>query len=369
LPSSSLYVYALTVSPNKAGGTDIFAGTWGSIFLSTNNGTSWKTINSGLTAVTDIAVIPASNGTGGSKIFASTTLSFDLWHWAVYGGGIFFTTNYGLTWTSINVGLMNNDVFALAVSGNDLFAATDYGVHRLNDNGTSWTRVGLEYNSVSTLVGNGTSLFAGTQDKAEDWSLRTRFGSGVFRSTNNGTSWTAVNNGLTNLDVRSLAVSGTNLFVGTFGGGVFLSTNNGTSWTAVNKGLMNTAIWSLSVSGTNLFAGTDSGGVWRRPLSEMILTDVEEFHASFPENYSLEQNYPNPFNPSTRIEFSIPHAEYVTLKVFDMAGREVAKLVNSTLKPGSHELTFDGTDFTSGVYFYRLQAGESVQTKKFVLQK
>jgi hypothetical protein len=59
----------------------------------------------------------------------------------------------------------------------------------------------------------------------------------------------------------------------------------------------------------------------------------------------------------------------VTLKVFDMTGREVATLVKSKIEPGKHEVTFDGTDFASGVYFYRLQAGEFVQTKKLVLQK
>jgi hypothetical protein len=96
----------------------------------------------------------------------------------------------------------------------------------------------------------GTNLFAGTD------------GGGVFLSTNNGTSWTAVNTGLTNTDVCPSPFQGTNLFAGTWGGGVFLSTNNGTSWTAVNTGLTNTYVWSLAVSGTNLFAGTGGGGVF-----------------------------------------------------------------------------------------------------------
>ena len=82
-------------------------------------------------------------------------------------------------------------------------------------------------------------------------------------------SWTAINSGLTNSDVFSLAVSGANLFAGTYvgvgdvgaGGGVFLSTNNGTSWTAVDSGWNNSAVLSLLVSGTNLFAGTDGSGV------------------------------------------------------------------------------------------------------------
>jgi hypothetical protein len=77
---------------------------------------------------------------------------------------------------------------------------------------------------------------------------------------------------LTNTDVRAFAISGTNLFAGTDGGGVFLSTNNGTSWTQVNNGLTNTDVHAFAVSGTNLFAGTNGGGVFRRSLSEMMST-------------------------------------------------------------------------------------------------
>ncbi|MBK9334994.1 MAG: hypothetical protein IPM96_21975 [Ignavibacteria bacterium] len=98
------------------------------------------------------------------------------------------------------------------------------------------------------MVVCGTNLFAGTLG-------------GVFLTTNNGTSWTAVNNGLTNNSIYSLTVSNMNLYAGTDGDGVFLTTNNGTSWTAVNNGLMNTSVSSLAVSGTNLFAGT-----WRESI-------------------------------------------------------------------------------------------------------
>jgi photosystem II stability/assembly factor-like uncharacterized protein len=95
------------------------------------------------------------------------------------------------------------------------------------------------------------------------------WGGGVFLSTNNGTSWTGVNTGLTSTIVQSLAISGTNIFAGTFGGGVFLSTNNGTSWTGVNTGLTSSYVTSLAVSSHKyLFAGTDGSGVFRsvRPL-------------------------------------------------------------------------------------------------------
>ena len=112
-----------------------------------------------------------------------------------------------------------------------------------------WIQTNVTYGgNVRTLAVSGTNLFAGTSG-------------GVFLSTNNGTSWTAASTGLTNIYVHALAVSGTNLFAGT-DGGVFLSTNNGTSWTAASTGLTNTSIYALAVSGTNLFAGTYGGGVF-----------------------------------------------------------------------------------------------------------
>jgi len=185
-------------------------------------------------------------------------------------------------WIQTN-GPYEGDVRCFAVSGSNLFAGTfGDGVFLSTNNGTSWTAVntGLTDTLVLSLAVSGSNLFAGT-------------GGGVFLSTNNGTSWTAVNTGLTNTSVHSLAVNGTNLFAGT-AGGVFLSTNNGTSWTAVNTGLTRTFVLSLAVSGSNLFAGTDGGGVWRRPLSEMV-TAVEDDFSQAPVSFSLEQNYPNPF--------------------------------------------------------------------------
>ncbi len=188
----------------------------------------------------------------------------------------------------------------------------------------------------------------------------------MFLSTNNGASWTEVNNGLTNTNVFAFAVSGTNLFAGTLGGGVFLSTNNGTSWTAVNTGLTNTYVRAFAVSGTNLFAGT-GGGVWSRPLSEMI-TDVEEVE-QLPNYFALEQNYPNPFNPNTQIKFSIPQSSNVVIKVFDILGNEIETLVNEEKTVGTYEVTWNAVNLPSGVYFYQLKAGTFVQTRKMLLIK
>jgi hypothetical protein len=84
---------------------------------------------------------------------------------------------------------------------------------------------------------------------------------------------------------------------------------------------------------------------------------------------NLAQNYPNPFNPSTTIKYSIPKQSNVTIKVFDVLGREVTTLVNKEQSQGNYEVDFDGTKLSSGIYFYRLQAGDFVETKKMILIK
>jgi len=85
--------------------------------------------------------------------------------------------------------------------------------------------------------------------------------------------------------------------------------------------------------------------------------------------YALAQNYPNPFNPTTTIGFSIKNAEFSTLKVYDLLGREVAVLVNERMAAGVHEVTFDAAGLAGGVYFYRLQAGDFHQTNRLLLLK
>ena len=99
---------------------------------------------------------------------------------------------------------------------------------------------------------------------------------------------------------------------------------------------------------------------------------------NIPEGYHLYQNYPNPFNPTTKIKFDVaihpPYppskgAERVILKVFDITGRKIQTLVNEKLQPGTYEVTFDGSNFASGVYFYQLKSGDYIETKKLILLK
>ena len=101
---------------------------------------------------------------------------------------------------------------------------------------------------------------------------------------------------------------------------------------------------------------------------EDTTTDVSR-ETSIPVEFKLEQNYPNPFNPVTVIKFKVPSSQVVTLKVYDLLGREVATMVNEEKQPGSYEVKFDGSNLASGMYIYQLQAGNFVQVKKMMLIK
>jgi hypothetical protein len=85
--------------------------------------------------------------------------------------------------------------------------------------------------------------------------------------------------------------------------------------------------------------------------------------------FSLHQNYPNPFNPSTTIQYQIPELSFVTIEVYDVLGTEIATLLNEEKPAGNYEVEFDGSGLPSGIYFYRLQAGSFIETKKMILMK
>jgi hypothetical protein len=192
----------------------------------------------------------------------------------------------------------------------------------------------------------------------------------VFLSTNRGANWTAVSDGMTHPFVSRFALSGSNLIAGLNGygyAGLYVSTNRGASWTDASAGMASPGIYALAVSGTHIF-GTTYGGVWRRALSEMI-TSAGLAGNETPGAFVLEQNYPNPFNPWTTIRFELPGPMRVTVRVFDLLGREVSVLLDRTTGGGVHEVRWDGSRVASGVYVYRLQAGNYVASKRLVVLK
>jgi hypothetical protein len=106
---------------------------------------------------------------------------------------------------------------------------------------------------------------------------------------------------------------------------------------------------------------------WRD--SSDIVVGIVQTDPSVPGTFKLHQNYPNPFNPGTTIDFALPRNADVSLKVYDILGKEVATLISQPMSAGSYSYQLDASEWTSGVYFYRLEAGESSELRKMVLMK
>jgi hypothetical protein len=100
-----------------------------------------------------------------------------------------------------------------------------------------------------------------------------------------------------------------------------------------------------------------------------IMTGVRNAVPTVPKSFNLYQSYPNPSNPSTIISYDLPQKEHVTLVIYDVLGRQVKNLVDNYQEPGKYKVTFNGSNLSSGIYFYRLQAGTFTETKKLVLMK
>ncbi len=334
-------VVALTVTPND----NLIAGTDGArLFRSTNSGDSWNELSVPFMLYSFILNLSSdSNGI----IFVGT-----------YSEGVFRSTNEGDTWTKVNNGLGNLNIRSIVFTPNGrMLAGSDNGLYRSTNRGDSWSRIdaGAISSSVQCVLA-----------PAEGYILAGTYLGGIYRSSDDGATWSQINSGLSNLDVRTLASnSGGRILTGTAGAGVYLSTNEGNQWTNVSGGLDNLDIRSLIVDRNGyLLAGTWGSGVFRGTQS---LTSVEEMATSLPPDCNLNQNYPNPFNPITNIKFQIANSGFVSLKVFDLLGREVAKLVNEEMMPGSYTRTLNGSGLASGIYFYHLTARTFSQTKKLVL--
>jgi len=245
------------------------------------------------------------------------------------------------------------------------------GVILSTDDGVTWAEAdsGLPpVTFVYLLATFGESVFAGTMLGVYPYSPYV-----VYCSSNSGTTWTSATSGLPALGrVVAFSANGTNLFAGvvrresTTGVGVFLWSDTGKIWVDVSAGLPpGETVLSLAVNGGSVFAGTFHG-VWQRPLAEMV-TSVKTGQQDVTVEFRLEQNYPNPFNSSTTIRYALPRRSRVTFSVYNTLGQLMATLVDGEEEPGHHEVKFDGSNLASGVYFYRMRAGDNVETRKLLL--
>lgn len=129
-------------------------------------------------------------------------------------------------------------------------------------------------------------------------------------------------------------------------------------------------VLAVGEQNTNSVPPNDGYNLVPRFYSDFLITiGVDLVVVSAPEDFILYQNYPNPFNPKTRIKYSVPHASLVQIKVYDVIGNEIETLVDRERLSGTYELTWNAANLPSGVYFYRIQAGEFIQTKKMLLLK
>jgi photosystem II stability/assembly factor-like uncharacterized protein len=275
--------------------------------------------------------------------------------------GVHRSTDKGATWTrqssryaSDFMGRETGDLFACSSE------FTGYGVARSTDAGMSWVVVD------SGLAPNNRSIMALGHDP--QGALYAGGYPGVMRSVDNGGFWTAMNKNLPTgwSCVYALAVGKDgSLFAGSLQG---VSKWKDTSWVTMNTGLQSREISSLAFTDSGyLYAATFSGQIYK--TSTPVITEVKSRISPKPQGVVLAQNYPNPFNPSTTIRYGLPRGSHVLLTLFNTLGQQVATLVQGEEKAGYHEVRFDGTGLSSGVYFYQMTAGDYVATKKLLLLK
>jgi hypothetical protein len=225
-----------------------------------------------------------------------------------------------------------------------------------DDNGANWDSInnGLTSNYNASMAVKDQNIYV-VNDTA------------IFLSTDNGSNWINSSNGLPSDDFSTIIVNGDNIFTACYYHGIYMSTDNGANWAAINTGLPDYYVYSLFVNGPNIYAGIRSSGVWRRPLSE--ITGIAETDKTSPDQFLLEQNYPNPFNPVSKIKYSVPQHSQVIIKVLDILGNEIETLTNEEKSAGIYEISFNADHLPSGVYFYKMQAGQFIETKKMILLK
>ena len=282
-------------------------------------------------------------------------------------GGIFGIANDGRVTRGVRLGDFSSDVNALAISDTSLFVATRNdvvghggGVFCTTDGGASWAAVdsGIPHRHAhfSSVVG---ILFAA------GGTIFTVCDSGLYASTDHGTSWHDAGEGIPDRYIRTMEAQSGFVFAGT-DSGLFLSTDNGAHWRSSTPTVTSTWVTAIACSPTHVYAGYKHGGIWRRALSELT-TAVHPGTERITDEFRLDQNFPDPFNPSTTIGYTLPARSYVSLTVFNVLGQQVALLDDGERQAGYHAVRMDGSQLPSGVYFYRLMAGQYSTTRRMLL--
>lgn len=375
---------ALTVYKIFADGRNIYASTISGLSISRNNGNSWTDVYSfripeswgsvsftkagaNVFFATDSIVYRTSNnGYNWTEVYRNYSRGYPVLgsnNGNVYlfyeNLGLFYSTNSGNNWSSIPYPVTKMNV--IKFSGNSIYCGGDSGVYKTENSGQNWTKVNKNYftDNVKDIEIINSIVYVATSD-------------GIYKSSDNGVTWLNTNSPVYSGSCDIMA-AGNKLYYSFFSGAVWVTTNEGTNWTQVSGDAGN-RIYSLSANDNYLYCGTsasDDGnahtsGIYRRGIN--TITNIQN-ESNLPTSYSIHQNYPNPFNPTTKIAFDIPKVSRVKIAIYDISGREVSVILNENLQAGTYERQWDGSHFSSGVYFYKITAGDFIQSKKMLLIK
>lgn len=367
------------------------AGFAGTVLFSSNQGATWVTKTSPSGANINEIFFP-STGTASTGWVGST--------------GLWKSTDSGNNWVNQFADTVVNDVnFPDVNTGYFLITATSSGnfLRKTTNGGTNWARI--QYSTKTNLSGKkietaGSTTFyilATTADSAfvfkstnsgANWTQNVRFTGDYFnvmflnqntgvvcgedgkiqRTTNGGTNWTQINTPVT-VDLVNLIPTSNNAFYCVGGNGTIIkSTNTGANWFQQTSGT------SITLRGVDAFGSQElcisvgGNGTITRTLNGG-LTTVFQTSTGVPDKFSLAQNYPNPFNPETNISFTLPKSSYVTMKIFDITGKEIEQVVNDNLTVGSYTVKFNAENLPSGTYFCKMITDGFSDVKKLILIK
>jgi ligand-binding sensor domain-containing protein len=320
---------------------NIFIATSEGLYFSSDNGTDWidKSVGMPNRRFEDLIIIDSS-------IYAGT-----------FGNGLYKSSNNGNSWTKISYSLPSQTVYKLAKLNEYLLCGTSSGIYKTSDDGTSW-ELFFSIKPEAIFVTSDDDIYVGTTYD------------GAFLSRDKGQTWISLTGygllaGMVNTFGEDLVG---NIYAGTYMVGVYVTLDDGNTWSKLNDGLPYLDIHAfLSSLDGYMYAGTIGGGLYRSidPISS-IKSGENNFNL---ESFTLSQNYPNPFNPSTVISYQLPVIGFVTLKVYNILGREIATLVNEEKPAGEYKVEFNGNNLPSGIYFYQLKAGSFAEIRKMVLLK
>ncbi|MCK9423507.1 MAG: T9SS type A sorting domain-containing protein [Bacteroidales bacterium] len=298
---------------------------WKGVAKSSDNGTTWVPTTS-IFINNDVRALAIR----GDMIFAGT-----------HGNGVFVSSDNGNNWDPANSGMEYTDVYALVVNDNDLFAGIAGGIYRSPDNGNSWykSNSGLTNTWVLSLTVIGMDLFAGTA-------------LGLFRSQDSGHNWTET--GLMGSWVNSILNYEDKIFAATEHG-VFLSRDNGVTWDTANTGLINKDIRTLLINDDKILAGSFGMGVWQRSIMNLV---GEEEHTN-PHYFKI---YPNPARDKITIETSV-RSPKGQVSIVNLTGQEYMK---QTITEPSTQVNINR--LPSGIYFVRITGAETVKVGKIIKQ-